>query len=65
MTDKKKFVKSVERKGGMIEVKNTGKGQAQGQAVKINIDQFWVSKLTLELFQDVLVILKFWVKKLV
>tara|TARA_R100000773_G_scaffold31701_2_gene27067 strand:- start:879 stop:3083 length:2205 start_codon:yes stop_codon:yes gene_type:complete len=37
MTDKKKFVKSVERKGGMIEVKNTGKGQAQGQAVKINI----------------------------
>ena len=32
----KKLVRSVERKG-MVEVKNTGKGQAQGQAVKINI----------------------------
>ena len=32
----KKFVRSVERKG-MVEVKNTGKGQSQGQAVNINI----------------------------
>lgn len=32
----KKLVRSVERKG-MVEVKNTGKGQSQGQAVKINI----------------------------
>ena len=36
MKTKKKLIRSVERKG-MIEVKNTGKGQSQGQAVNINI----------------------------
>ncbi len=36
MTDKKKIRRSVER-NGVVKIKNTGKGQAQGQAVNINI----------------------------